>query len=307
MSKRYFSYAYTLFGDLFAKKRLKYHRLRHNLLKSRMNIGYDMYLSGAMLSAIIGSILVFLFFNVLIFITGIPEIPGTRLYLPYWFAPIVPYKALIVQVSGSIAILLLSFVSIFKGFILYPALIAGDRKRNIEQILPYAINYMSAMSGAGVLPVELFKSLAKNSIYGEVAVEVRYLVRDMEVLGKDLVTAMKNISLTTPSPMLQEFLQGAITVVTSGGELEPYFKIKTDQYIVENRQRQKEFLETLGLLGETYVTAFVAGPLFLIIVISIMSIMGGANMLFLYILVYAIVPVGSILFVILISSLTPEE
>jgi flagellar protein FlaJ len=192
-------------------------------------------------------------------------------------------------------------------FHLYPAIMARERKRKIEQILPYAINYMSAMSGAGVLPADLFRSLAQNRIYGEVATEARYLVRDIEVLGKDLVSAMKNLAQTTPSPMLQEFMQGGITVVTSGGELEPYFKMKTEQLIIENRQRQKEFFETLGLLGETYVTAFVAGPLFLIIVISIMSIMDAAQTIYLYLLIYAVVPIGSILFVVIISTLTPEE
>jgi flagellar protein FlaJ len=60
---------------------------------------------------------------------------------------------------------------------------------------------------------------------------------------------MRNLALTTPSPSLQDFLQGAITVVTSGGELEPYFKIKTEQYLIDNRQKQKEFLETLGIAG----------------------------------------------------------
>jgi flagellar protein FlaJ len=165
---------------------------------------------------------------------------------------------------------------------------------------------MSAMSGAGVLPVDLFRSLANNSIYGQVSVEFRYLVRDLEVLGYDLVTAMKNLSATTPSVMLQDFLQGAITVVTSGGQVETYFQVKAGQYLQENRQNQKEFLETLGLLGETYVTAFVAGPLFLIVVMSIMSIMGSAQMVFLYLIIYALIPVGSIMYVILISSLTPE-
>jgi flagellar protein FlaJ len=200
----------------------------------------------------------------------------------------------------------LVFVLVYKMFQLYPVIMAGDRKRRIDSMLPYAVNYMSAMSGAGVLPVDLFRSLANNDIYGEMSVECRYLVRDLEILGHDLVTAMKNLSLTTPSAALQDFLQGAITVVTSGGQLEPYFQIKTEQYIMENRQNQKEFLETLGLLGETYVTAFVAGPLFLVVVISIMSIMGNAQMIFLYLIIYALIPIGSIMYVILISTLTPE-
>ena len=307
MSNSYFVYAYSLFGSYFQPKRDKYYSLRMNLLKNRMNIGYDMYLSGALLTAILSTVLIALLFNLILAIFGVPDLPGSRLMIPAWMGGLVPYKALIIQVFGSLIMIVLCMAAIYNTFIAYPAIMASNRRRSIEQVLPYAINYMTAMSGAGVLPVELFRSLAKNTIYGEVSTEARYLVRDMEILGKDLVTAMKNLAQTTPSPMMQEFLQGGITVVTSGGELEPYFKIKTEQYIVENRQRQKEFLETLGLLGETYVTAFVAGPLFLIIVISIMSIMGGAQTVFLYLLIYGLVPIGSIMFLVVISTLTPEE
>jgi flagellar protein FlaJ len=294
-------------GGYFKKRRGKYFNLRLNLLRNRMNIGYDMYLSGAVLTSIIVAVLMLLGFNLVLFIVGVPELPGGRLTVPASMAWLAPYKKLIIQVVGSMFILTLCMVFTYYMFHLYPAIMARERKRKIEQILPYAINYMSAMSGAGVLPADLFRSLAQNRIYGEVATEARYLVRDIEVLGKDLVSAMKNLAQTTPSPMLQEFMQGGITVVTSGGELEPYFKIKTEQLIIENRQRQKEFFETLGLLGETYVTAFVAGPLFLIIVISIMSIMDAAQTIYLYLLIYAVVPIGSILFVVIISTLTPEE
>ncbi|MDK2892218.1 type II secretion system F family protein [Methanohalophilus sp.] len=307
MTNSYFVFAYSLFGSYFKQRKEKYYNLRMNLLKNRMNIGYEMYLSGALLTAILSTILIVLLFNLILTIFGVPNLPGSRLMIPAWMGGLVPYKALIIQIFGSLILIVLSMNAIYNLFIAYPAIMASNRRRKIEQVLPYAINYMTAMSGAGVLPVEVFRSLAKNTIYGEVSTEVRYLIRDIEILGKDLVTAMKNLAKTTPSPMLQEFLQGGITVVTSGGELEPYFKIKTEQYIVENRQRQREFLETLSLLGETYVTAFVAGPLFLIIVISIMSIMGGTQTIFLYLLIYAIVPIGSIMFLIVVSSLTPEE
>ena len=51
----------------------------------------------------------------------------------------------------------------------------------------------------------------------------------------------------------------------------------------------------------------VAGMLFLIILQSVMTILSGdANPFFLYIIIYLIVPFGSIMFVILISSMTPE-
>lgn len=306
MASLYFLFAYNLFGKYFESKRLEYFGLRHNLLKNRQDMRYDMYLSGALMSAIVASISTLALFLLIITIFGVPEFQATRLTFPLWFAPYLEYKSIVFGLVGSLFVLLLTFIIVYKLFIIYPIIVAGDRKRKIDAILPYAVNYMSAMSGAGVLPVDLFRSLANNPIYGEVSIECRYLVRDIEILGHDLVSGMKNLIASTPSTALQDFLQGAITVITSGGDLETYFQIKTEQYLIENRQNQKEFLETLGLLGETYVTAFVAGPLFLIVVISIMSIMGNVQMIFLYLIIYAMIPFGNIMYVILISAMTPE-
>ena len=306
MASAYFRFAYNLFGDFYYKRSKKYYSLRQSILSNRMDIGYDMYLSGALLASIVCALMALLGVNVIMAYAGVPEITGSRLNFPAWTAEYAAYKSIAIKIIGSILVGGSIFAVVYRIFLAYPSIMANDRKRNIEQLLPYAINYMSAMSGAGVLPVDLFRSLAKNEIYGEMAVEMRYLVRDIEILGHNLVTGMKNLVMTTPSVLLQDFLQGAITVVTSGGELENYFNIKAEQYIVENRQRQKEFLETLGLLGETYVTAFVAGPLFLIIMVSVMSIMGSSSLTFLYLLIYAVIPIGSMMFIVLVSSMTPE-
>jgi flagellar protein FlaJ len=52
----------------------------------------------------------------------------------------------------------------------------------------------------------------------------------------------------------------------------------------------------------------VAGTLFLIILQSIMSTMSGDNKpMFLYAVIYLMLPLGSIGFVILISAMTPES
>ena len=306
MVNSYFRFSYNLFGAFYEKRRTKYHNLRQSILRNRMDIDYTMYMSGALSTSIICSLLTLIGVNIILAYVGVPEIPSSRLNFPVWTAEYIAYKAIATKIIGSILVGGSVFAVVYRVFMAYPAIMAGDRKRNIEQLLPYAINYMSAMSGAGVLPVDLFRSLAQNNIYGEVAVEMRYLVRDIEVLGHNLVTGMKNLAMTTPSVILQDFLQGAMTVVTSGGQLEQYFNIKTEQYLIENRQRQKEFLETLGLLGETYVTAFVAGPLFLIIMTAVMSIMGGSSMTFLYLLIYAVIPVGSMMFIVLVNGMTPE-
>ena len=300
------SYSYHLFGNYFKNKRSNYFDLRQELLKTRMNISYDMYLSLAVLCSIFMTVIGLVSAIIIVSTFGAPDITLTRSIFTDLFAGFYEHKNIALK-----TVLVLFFVIVFGGgtyiaFLNYPKIANSTRKQKIDLMLPYAVHYMSAMSGAGVIPVDIFASLAKNKIYGEAAEEAAYIVRNIKVLGQDLVYAMKNVATTTPSYRLQEFLQGAITIVTSGGDLEAYFKIKAEQFVVENHREQKEFLETLGLLAETYVTAFVAGPLFLIVMISVMAIMGGMDILILYLLIYLVIPVGAVIFLVLISSITPE-
>jgi flagellar protein FlaJ len=195
----------------------------------------------------------------------------------------------------------------YVAFLVYPGVIAGNRRRNIDATLPYAINYITAMSSAGITPAEIFRLLGESTIYGESAVEARHIAREIDIFGRDLIDALRIVSATTPSQRMKDFLQGAMASISSGGNLTDYFRTKAAQYALENRQGQKLFLDTLGLIAESYVTALVAGTLFLIILQSIMSVLSGdAKPLFLYVIIYLIIPFGSVMFVVMISSMTPE-
>lgn len=299
-------FAFRLFGSLFKTRREKYFDLRQDLLKTRWNISYDMYLSVALLCSIFMSIIGLVVAIIIIWLVGTPDIVMDQSIITDAVQGFNQYKNIAIKIIVVIASVVIFGGGTFFTIRYYPALFNSTRKRNIDQMLPYAVHYMSAMSGAGVVPVDVFLSLAKNPIYGEAAVEASYIVRDIKLMGYDLVYGLKTVAATTPSYKLQEFLQGAITIVSSGGDLESFLKLKADQFVVENMREQREFLETLGLIAETYVTAFIAGPLFLIVMVSVMSIMGGADMIILYLLIYMVIPVSSVMFVILVSSLTPE-
>ena len=300
------SYSYHLFGEYFKKRREHYFDLRQDLLKTRLNISYDMYLSLAVMCSILMAIFGLVVAVLLVSLFGAPDITLSRSIITDIFEGFHQYKNLFLKVVSTIFLIVVFGGGTYVAFLNAPKAINSDRKRNIDIMLPYAVHYMSAMSGAGVIPVDILSSLAKNKIYGEAAKEASYIVRDIKVLGHDLVQAMKTVASTTPSYRFQEFLQGAITIVSSGGDLESYFKIKAEQYVVENRREQKEFLETLGLIAETYITAFVAGPLFLIVMMSVMATMGGMDLMLMYILIYIAIPIATLVFVILISSITPE-
>lgn len=174
-----------------------------------------------------------------------------------------------------------------------PASKAKARGKKIDLNLPYALNFISAMSSAGITPSEIFKSLSKQTIYGEIQEEALWIYRDIGLLGRDVITAIKANIKRTPSEKFKELLQGAIVTVQSGGALKRYFMSKADQYTRENRVAQKQLIESLGIMAEAYVTTAVAGILLIIIIIPLLMIISSApksELMFMYIIVFMICP-----------------
>lgn len=303
----YERFCFNLIGHNYKAKRADFVSLRNDLVGARMNTPFEAYLATAYISAVVVGLVAAVLIGLLTYLLRIPDLIVYRGAVPEVFYALNDYKLLL----GTAVITALSLL-IFGGityliFLLYPGIQAGDRRRNIEATLPYAINYVTAMSSAGITPDEVFRLLGQSKIYGESAVEARYVSRETDFFGKDLLEALRTVSQATPSERMREFLQGAVASISSGSNLTEYFRAKAHQYTFENNQQQKMFLETLGLIAESYVTAMVAGMLFLIILQSIMTLISGdSNPVFLYIIIYLIVPFGSMMFVILISSMTPE-
>ncbi|WP_342678447.1 type II secretion system F family protein [Methanofollis sp. UBA420] len=300
-------FSFNLLGQRVKEKREDYVELRSDLMQARLKTPFEAYLSTAYVASIVAGLGMAVLLGAITFFLNIPSMISYKGALPSFFYGFSDYRLLI----GTTVVVILSLL-IFGGFtyfafLIYPKVVSGNRRRNIDATLPYAINYVTAMSTAGITPAEVFRLLGQSPIYGETAVEARYISREIDMFGKDLIEAMRIASTFTPSARMKEFFQGAMATISSGANLTEYFRNKAVQYSNENHQQQKTFLETLGLIAESYVTAMVAGTLFLIILQSIMSIIGGdSNPIFLMIIIYLMVPFGSIMFIILISSMTPE-
>lgn len=300
-------FSFNLLGQRAKLKRDEFVELRSDLVQARMKTPFEAYLATAYVSSILVGLVMAFLIGGFTYLLNIPSMITYKGALPSFFLGFSEYRLLIGTTLAVILSLLIFGGITYFSFLMYPKVVAGNRRRNIDATLPYAINYVTAMSTAGITPAEIFRLLGESRIYGETAVEARYISREIDMFGKDLIEAMRIASTFTPSPRMKEFLQGAMATISSGANLTDYFRNKAVQYSNENQQQQKTFLETLGLIAESYVTAMVAGTLFLIILQSIMSIMGGeSNPIFLMIIIYLIVPFGSVMFLILISSMTPE-
>ena len=196
-------------------------------------------------------------------------------------------------------------VAIFGAIKAGPSSKAKARGINIDRKISSAMSFVSAMASADVNIDAIFKELAKEKIYGAVAEEAAWITRDTELLGVDILTAIKEGASRTPSKRFQDFLQGVVTTATSGGQLKPYFLLKAEQYEKENKLDVLKGVETMGLMAEVFVTAVVAFPLFLIIMISIFAVVGGqgAQMLLWLAAIVGMIPAFQFVFILIMHSI----
>jgi archaeal flagellar protein FlaJ len=145
-------------------------------------------------------------------------------------------------------------------------------------------------------------------VYGEMAAEANLIYRDTKLFSKDLVSALQAAGRRSPSQQLEEFLQGAVSTITSGGDLKTYLLAKAEQFAQENRREQKAFLESLGVMAESYVVVAAAAPLFLLVILSVMMLVSeGLNPTFmLNMLVLVALPVIHSMFAYILRTMRPD-
>ncbi len=190
------------------------------------------------------------------------------------------------------------------------ASLAKKRGRKIDKKISGAMSFVSAMASADVPVDVIFKELSKQSVYGEVAKEAEWITRDTELLGADILTAIRRAAQRSPSGKFQDFLQGVVTTSTSGGQLKPYFLMKAEQFEKEDRLEMRKKMETLGMLAESFVTVVVAFPLFLVVIMAIMALISktqsGFVLELLYVVVGLMIPISQFGFIFVIWNMEQE-
>ena len=170
---------------------------------------------------------------------------------------------------------------------------AKSRGKNIDRYLPYATNFINTMSVAGISPAEIFEALSTIKLYGEVQKEAKKITTELNMMGIDTITALKNAIVISPSTKFKEFIQGMLGVIQSGSELGPYFDRCVEKYMADDLIERKRNLEALAIMAESFVVTVIAFPLFLVIIISIMGMTsGGISFDFLFILAFLILPMS---------------
>jgi len=116
---------------------------------------------------------------------------------------------------------------------------------------------------------------------------------------------MRYVRDTTPSDKLAGFLDDLIYILSGGGRLSEFLKSKSESHLEEQEVSFKSYVEFLGIMAEVYLAIFILLPLFLLIILVVMQLIG-KNIFAMYkIGLILTLPIATVMFISLIKSSLP--
>ena len=193
-----------------------------------------------------------------------------------------------------------------------PAITIKNRAARLTEELPHFLGYMATLATSGLSLEGIFKTIAAEETDEEIIKDARFITRNIDVMGMDLVSAIMDLIKRTPPGPYAELLEGAIITVQSGGDLKEYFIATGKVQLEEKKMSLKKSTDSLGVMAEMYTILLIVFPLMAVIMLSIMAIMSpdlaGFDLITLMnLMTYVMVPFFGFLMLFMMDSMVPKR
>jgi len=281
--------AYRLFGKLARRFENDLPKLDPSLKKAGLNFTSDEWLSMVFFNAIISSVVISILavlislFIVSSIISSIPIAIGT-------------------------GILIGLGVGVFTFY--YPSQLIGNRNKKIDNSLHFATIYMATLAGTGMPPYKIFAILSKFKEFTEISKTAEEINKYIEVFGLDFNEALEQGANNTPNKDLHDLLWSLRSTIQAGGNIRKFLDQRAVALTNQYRRRLENYVKTLSLFLEMYITVVIVGSVFVLVLTTIMGILGGNAeqiQLLQVILITIGLPAMSLVFIVILKTINPTE
>ena len=233
------------------------------------------------------------------------------LFIALLTVPISVISLILVLAFGFLPILfLLPFpFYIMIGFLVIPLSKSSDRAAGLEREMPFAAAYISVMASGGIAPYNSFKRLSEVELMPSMRGEAREVIKDVEVFGRDPLSALEQAAKKNPLDVFRDFLSGYASTVIIGGDIGHFLERKAEEIFKTRALRVKAAAERLGMLLETFIIVMVMMSLCFYILFAVNEITptaGTSMMSGIIMYTYLFTPMLSLLFIYLAHSMQPK-
>jgi len=127
------------------------------------------------------------------------------------------------------------------------------KKKKIEKELPYFMTFVTLLATSGFGPYTIFQKLKDVTQLPESRNESEKILKRVDLLGMDPLTAMTQVKDKSPAREFAEFLGGYVSAIQGGGDVVSFLSSKMKSAFERYAEVEKESIEKVTTIIETYM------------------------------------------------------
>ena len=142
----------------------------------------------------------------------------------------------------------------FLSAVFYPKILLSQRKQQLNNRFHLLVTHMTVLSTTNIDRMEVFRTLAAEEEYGELATEMQRIVELVDTWNQSLDDACRRRAREVPSDTVADFLERLAYTVNAGQSLQDYLLTEQDQIIKNYTTTYESTLDNLDVLKDLYLS-----------------------------------------------------
>jgi len=146
----------------------------------------------------------------------------------------------------------------FVSALFYPKIMLSQRRRQLNNRFHLMVTHMTILATTKIDRMEVFRTLAEEDEYGELANEMHRIVQLVDTWNQSLDDACRRRAKEVPSEAVSDFLERLAFTLSAGQTLREYLLTEQDQIIEEYATVYESTLENLDVMKDLYISMILA-------------------------------------------------
>ncbi|MFC7073720.1 archaellar assembly protein FlaJ [Halovenus rubra] len=142
----------------------------------------------------------------------------------------------------------------FLSAVFYPKILLSQRKRQLNNRFHLMVTHMTILATTKIDRMEVFRTLAEEDEYGELANELRRVVELVDTWNQSLDDALRRRSNEVPSDTLSDFFERLAYTMGAGQSLRKYLLTEQEQILENYATVYESSLDNLEVMKDLYLS-----------------------------------------------------